>query len=77
MSVVHIQFGVKFCQTDLDEIISSYWNSSLDIECKEVVFDLSITEWISTEEIAFLFGWIRTIHQLKKNVTVSFLFVII
>ena len=70
MTSLKIQFGIKFCQIDLDEIISKYWNHSVSENVKEVTFDLSITEWISTEEIAFLFGWIRNINHLNKRVKV-------
>ncbi|OFY50832.1 MAG: hypothetical protein A2W85_18775 [Bacteroidetes bacterium GWF2_41_31] len=70
MSLIKIQFGIKFCQNDLNEVLDKYWDDSINVSYKEVIFDLSLTEWISTEEIAFLFGWIRTINQLEKKVTV-------
>lgn len=67
---IKIQFGVKFCQIDLDEIISKYWNDSIGENSSEVIFDLTITEWINTEEVAFLFGWIRNVYQLGKRIKV-------
>jgi hypothetical protein len=44
-----IAFDIKFCEQHLDEILKRYWKISFDTT-ELIEFDLSITEWISTEE---------------------------
>lgn len=59
MATVRVLFDTKFCQTHLDCIIADYWVNSLSEKTNTVIFDLSLLEWIDTEEIAFLFAWIK------------------
>lgn len=80
-----IEFGLKFCQSQLSEILCknikyenlenreesiSHWKKSFLPQITQVRFDLTITEWVATEEIVFLFGWIRQLLMLKKGVKV-------
>ncbi|MBK8450220.1 MAG: hypothetical protein IPL42_09475 [Saprospiraceae bacterium] len=61
-----IEFGPKFCQAQLDFVLredinyidvegnlqkSSHWKRSFTPDVIEVIFDLTITEWVNTEEI--------------------------
>jgi len=81
-----IEFGPKFCQAqfdfvlreditykDADDIpqISSHWKRSFSPDVTEVIFDLTITEWVSAEQIAFLFAWMRNIKESEKKIKVS------
>ncbi len=81
-----IEFGPKFCQAQFDFVLSSniafknalgeeevlsHWDITFREEIKEIVFDISLTEWISTEQITFLFAWIRNLKSLKKKITVA------
>lgn len=70
MATVRIFFGTKFCQTHLDSIITNNWVISFDEKTEIVIFDLSLLEWINTEEIAFLFAWIRNAVLKEKKVEV-------
>ena len=70
MTTVRILFGTKFCQTHLDSIVADNWTNSLNEKTATVVFDLSLLEWINTEEIAFLFAWIRYAVFKGKKVEV-------
>ena len=79
-----IEFGPKFCQAQLDYIFindisytndvgkestCSHWQRSFAPDINEVVFDLTITEWVNTEEIVFLFAWIYKVLNNKKKAT--------
>lgn len=68
MSSIKISFETKFCQTHLDDIITNYWDKT--ITNTEIVFDLTVTEWISSEEITFLFAWIRKLNLIGKKIEV-------
>ncbi len=70
MATVRILFNTKFCQTHLDEVISEYWEKSFANNSDEIIFDLSLVEWVNTEEIAFLFAWIRNVANEEKKVDV-------
>lgn len=70
MATVRILFNTKFCQTHLDEVISEYWEKSFAENSDEIIFDLSLVEWVNTEEIAFLFAWIRNVANEGKKVDV-------
>lgn len=59
---IDIPIGIKFTQVNLEFFVSKYWDDSFKAE--GVNFDLSNTEWVSSEEITFLFSWMR---RLKKN----------
>ncbi len=51
-------------------VLLSQWDISFLEQTTVVVFDLSLTEWVSTEQIAFLFAWIRNVKLKGKKVTV-------
>ncbi len=70
MNKLIISFETKFCQLHLDDIITKYWNSSIAETSNEIIFDLTITEWISGEEITFLFAWIRKLHLTEKKIEI-------
>lgn len=81
-----IEFGPKFCQAQFDFVLredvafkdaednpqkTSHWKRSFSPDVKEVVFDLTLTEWVAAEEIAFLFAWIRNIKESGKKLKVN------
>jgi len=70
MSLLRIFIPVKFTQGNLDTVLNQYYTHSKNSEYSEIIFDLSILEWISTEEIAVLFSWIRNLQKTGKTVTV-------
>lgn len=55
----------KFTSVNLSSIILKYWERSMTES--EVVFNLKKVEWISLEEITFLFGWIRHVKYNNFN----------
>jgi len=71
-----IQFGPKFTQAQMEEMLAiqeklggmSWWDHSF--REKEMLFDFAITEWIATEQIAFLFAWIRNLKGVGRNIRV-------
>jgi hypoxanthine-guanine phosphoribosyltransferase len=66
--------GPKFTQANFDAMVwennTNHYQLSFAEATNEVVFDLSILEWIGTEQIAFLFAWIRNIKLSGKKITV-------
>lgn len=70
MTSLHILLPVKFVPNKLDDILSSYYHKSIEPSCSDIDMDLSLVEWISTEEIAVLFAWIRNLLVNGKKVTV-------
>lgn len=84
-SSLTIVFGPRFTQINFDFIFIkdqtiangdaefqsvSLWEKSFHPSIQEVIFDLSITEWIATEQITFLFGWIRNIYNREVKLIV-------
>ncbi|MEO6230895.1 MAG: hypothetical protein ABJB11_17300 [Ferruginibacter sp.] len=80
-----IEFGPKFCQAQFDFVLredvtykdaednpqkTSHWKRSFSPDITEVVFDLTITEWINTEEIVFLFAWIRKLILSNRKIKI-------
>lgn len=69
MTEITITFDPKFTQNDLEYFINKHWNNSLKSE--SIVFDLSRTEWLSAEEITFLFAWIRKLNLKGVKIKVK------
>jgi orotate phosphoribosyltransferase len=65
-----IKFEKKFTQKDLDVFVEEYFADSLENN-SIVEFDLEQLEWITSEEITFLFAWLRKLHLLNKRLTVQ------
>ncbi|PWK79724.1 hypothetical protein LX99_00184 [Mucilaginibacter oryzae] len=75
-----IYFGPKFTQATFDETIwekaadgvlrADHYSESFSATTQFVVFDLSVMEWIGTEQIVFLFAWIRNIKLIGKRIKV-------
>jgi adenine/guanine phosphoribosyltransferase-like PRPP-binding protein len=68
---MEIKINEKFTQKDLDAFIEKYLNVSLETTDSEIIFNLEQLEWISAEEIAFLFSLMRQFVLKKKNVKVK------
>lgn len=69
---MEISLSTKFCESDLDEIHQKYWVNSFKESTNELItFDLGKTEWINTEEIAFLFSWIRELKHKRSDLTIK------
>lgn len=81
-----IEFGPKFCQAQFDFVLredvaykdaegnpqkTSHWKRSFSEDVIDVAFDLTITEWINTEEIVFLFAWMYKLIKSGKKVTIK------
>jgi hypothetical protein len=56
MTELKINFETKFIQKDLETYLNEFWIKSFEV--KNIIFDLSITEWVSSEQVTFLFSWI-------------------
>lgn len=78
-----IFFGPKFTQTRLDTLLKkrfknphdssvlvSHWDLSFMSEVTSVIFDLSLVEWTSAEQINFLFAWIRNVKSTAKIIKI-------
>lgn len=70
MSSIRIFLGIGVYQSNFEDIYKKYWDKSISSETTQVIFDLKIVEWINTEEIAFLFSWIRFLNSNGKTVRV-------
>lgn len=68
---MEITFGKKFTQKDLDAFIGEYLSASLETTDSEIIFHLEQLEWISAEEITFLFAWLSKLNSLKKNTIIK------
>ncbi len=69
---VIIEFGPKFCQAQFEDFLKTrIWEKSFAEPEITTVFDLTLTEWISTEQICFLFAWIRNLKLLRREVKVK------
>lgn len=69
----YIPFRQKFCQSQFDAQVwgpDKHWEKSFSDTTSTIIFDLTILEWISTEQIAFLFAWIRNLKHESKTVIV-------
>jgi hypothetical protein len=64
--MLQVDLKDKFTSVHFDNVLSKYWNASL--EAKEIEFNLSQLEWIAIEQITFLISWINELADLKKNV---------
>lgn len=51
--------------------IVNYLEESFSSSISEVVFDLTINEWISNEQIAFLFAWIKNVKEIGKRLKIK------
>ncbi|MEZ2336852.1 hypothetical protein AB6735_14515 [Mucilaginibacter sp. RCC_168] len=80
-----IFFGPKFSQSHFDSIfinnipatapdggkkLVNHFTRSFDPSVKEVIFDLTLTEWVATEQINFLFAWMRNIKFSGRKLRV-------
>lgn len=68
MTELKIKFETKFIQKDLETYLNKFWSESFEV--KNITFDLSITEWVSSEQVTFLFSWIIKLKQTDKKVKV-------
>jgi hypothetical protein len=67
-----VEFGPKFCQAQFEDFLQTEsWEKSFADENRTILFDLTLTEWISTEQICFLFAWIRALKLLHRKVNVK------
>lgn len=67
-SEIIIKFETKFTQKDLENCINNFWTKSF--EAKNIIFDLSHTQWISSEEVTFLFSWIVKLKAKEKKLKI-------
>lgn len=69
---LNIEFSDKFTSTDFEYYIENYFYNCFYYP--KINFNLQQIEWISLEEITFLFGWIRYIkltHPSLKSIKVN------
>ncbi len=64
---MEIKIAKKFTQKDLDVFIEKYVTICLEAKDTEIIFNLEQLEWISAEEITFLFALIRksVLNEMK------------
>ncbi|WP_167618075.1 hypothetical protein [Maribellus sediminis] len=68
---MEILFDKKFTERDLDKYIEEdYVNSQKEIH-KKITFILELLEWISSEEVTFIFAWIKQLLINGKKVEVK------
>ena len=68
MKELKINFQQKFTQKDLEKYILNYWE--LSFSSNQIIFNLEKTEWVSSEEVTFLFSWIVKLIENNKKVNV-------
>jgi len=68
---MEIILGTKFTQKDLDIFIEKYFTASLETVDSEIIFNIEQLEWISAEEITFLFALMRKLVLNEMNVIVK------
>jgi hypothetical protein len=56
-----------FAKNSLDE---SIFQTSFKSDVTNVLFDFTLTEWVTAEQITFLFAWIRNVKLSGKKITV-------
>jgi len=68
---MEIIFGKKFTPAKLDNIIEEYWEKAANTKSNVTInFQLENIEWISLEEITFLFGWFRYLILNNKKIKI-------
>ena len=67
--IMEINYGNKFTQKDINIYIDRFFDISVS-DKTDMVFNLEQLEWISSEEITFLFAWLKRLLQLSKKVIV-------
>ena len=68
---MEIKIAKKFTQKDIDIFIDKYFVACLETLDSEIVFNLEQLEWISAEEITFLFALMRKLILKEMNVIVK------
>ena len=69
--MIKIDFGDKFTQVHLDNILKEYWELVLKAKPNEEIhFMLDNIEWIALEEKTFLFAWFRYLVFNKKKIKI-------
>jgi hypothetical protein len=68
---MEIIFTKKFTQKDFDAFNEKYFVTSLGTTDSDIIFNLEQLEWISAEEITFLFALMRQSVLNEKNVVVK------
>jgi orotate phosphoribosyltransferase len=68
---MEIKIGKKFTQKDLDAFIEKYLSATMKTTDSNITFNLEQLEWISAEEITFLFSLMRQLVLKEKNVVVQ------
>ncbi len=66
--MVRVKLNEKFTSVNLEEVISKFWNKSF--EDKTIEFDLSKLEWIATEQMTFLIGWVNNLSTAERSVSI-------
>ncbi|MBI5634960.1 MAG: hypothetical protein HZA15_15945 [Nitrospirae bacterium] len=57
---------------ELENILSKYWESSLEASLSEITFDLSHVEFIDLPQLCFLFLWVEQLLKNQKSITLLF-----
>lgn len=68
ISEIKIKFDTKFTQKDLETYINNFWDKSFEVS--KIVFDLSVTQWVNSEEITFLFSWVVKLKEQNKKIKI-------
>lgn len=68
---MEILFNKKFTEKDLDRYIKDIYNKTISNLYSHVIFNLEVVEWISSEEITFLYAWIKQLIIHGKKVEIQ------
>lgn len=68
---MEILFDKKFTEKDLDRYIKEIYSNTINNLYSPVIFNLELVEWISSEEITFLYAWITQLIIHGKKVEVQ------
>ena len=66
-----IEFGPKFTQSQFEDFLkANNWEKSFQNKDITTIFDLTLTEWVGTEQICYVFAWIRNLKTSGYKVVV-------
>lgn len=71
MKELIIVFPERFTQINQDYYYENFFIESQNSDITKIIFDLERLEWISSEQVTFLFAWLRKIITINKNTTVK------
>lgn len=71
MKELIIEFPERFTQVNLDHFYKIYFIKSQSKDFESIVFDIERLQWISSEQVTFLFAWVRKSITSQKKLVVK------